>query len=288
MRLGDADGEAVASGDGRGQAFLELLAREAGGPIAAERVAVVVAHPDDETIGIGGQMSRLSGIKIVHVTDGAPRNEADAQAHGFQTPEAYAAARQAELRAALAIAGVPEGALTGLDVPDQEASLRLSEIVQRLAAFFRERQIDLVVTHAFEGGHPDHDATALAVHAATALLRANGPAIVEMPLYHLGLSGWTVQRFVAGAGPPELAIHLTEEQRRRKQAMLDAHVTQRQVLSMVAADVERFRPAPPYDFTILPNEGRLLYDLHGWGMTGTRWQSLAAAALQGLGLGAVL
>jgi hypothetical protein len=106
-----------------------------------------------------------------------------------------------------------------------------------------------------------------------------------MPLYHLGLTGWTVQRFVSVAGPQQLEIPLTDEQRRQKQAMLDAYVSQRQVLSMVAADVERFRPAPAYDFTVLPNEGRLLYDMHGWGMTGRRWQLLATATLQELGPG---
>ena len=282
--------EAVAAVDGRAQAFLDSLAAASVETIPADRIAIVVAHPDDETIGIGGQLSRLRGVTIVHVTDGAPRNGAGAQAHGFATPEAYAAARREELRAALALADVPEAALVSLGIPDQEASLRLSDITGRLVAFVRERGVDLVVTHAFEGGHPDHDATALAVHAAAALLRGEGlaPAIVEMPLYHLGLSGWTVQRFAAGAGPPELEIQLGDEPRRRKQAMLDAHVTQRQVLSMVAADVERFRPAQAYDFTVLPNEGRLLYDLHGWGMTGTRWQSLATAALHDLGLGAVL
>jgi LmbE family N-acetylglucosaminyl deacetylase len=282
--------EAIASADGRAQAFLDLLAGEARDPIAAERIALVVAHPDDEIIGMGGQLSRLRGITIVHVTDGAPRNEGAAQAHGFQTPHAYAAARRKELRAALAVADVPDESLMGLGIADQEASLHLPDLARRLAAFFREREIELVVTHAFEGGHPDHDATAFAVHAAVALLGRERPApvIVEMPLYHLGLTGWTVQRFVAAAGPPQLEISLTDDQRRRKQAMLDAHVTQRRVLSMVAADVERFRPAPAYDFTVLPNEGRLLYDMYGWGMTGTRWQSLAKAALQELGPGAAL
>ena len=280
---------AAVSADGRAQAFLSLLAR-AVDPIPAERIAIVVAHPDDETIGVGGQLSRLPGITIVHVTDGAPRNSDAALAHGFQTPEDYASARHEELRAALAIAGIADLKLVNLGIADQEASLHLPDLARRLAALFPERKIDLAVTHAFEGGHPDHDAAAFAVHAAAALLRPDGLAlaIVEMPLYHLGLTGWTVQRFVAAAGPPELEIHLDDERRRRKQAMLDAHVTQRQVLSMVAADVERFRPAPAYDFTALPNEGRLLYDLHGWGMTGTRWQSLAAAALQDLGLGVVL
>ena len=279
-----------ASASTTAQMFLKALAADPAGPIAADRIAIVVAHPDDETIGMGGQLARLRGVTLVHLTDGAPRTDGAAQAHGFASANAYAAARRAELRAAMAIAGVPEQALVSFGVADQDASLRLTEIAHRLAALCRDRRLDLVVTHAFEGGHPDHDAAALAVHAAAALLRDEGlaPAIVEMPLYHLGLSGWTVQRFVAAAGPEETEIHLTAEQRRQKQAMLDAHVTQHQVLSMVAADVERFRPAPAYDFHVLPNEGRLLYDMYGWGMTGLRWQSLAAAALEELGLGAVL
>jgi LmbE family N-acetylglucosaminyl deacetylase len=281
--------EAVAAADGKGQAFLRALAADPDEPIPAERIAVVAAHPDDETIGIGGQLARLRGVNVVHVTDGAPRQGDAAQRHGFATAVTYAAARREELRAAMALAGVPDRALVSLGIADQEASLHLAAIARRLADLCRERRRDLLVTHAYEGGHPDHDATALVVHAAAALLRDDGlaPAIVEMPLYHLGLSGWMVQRFVTRDGATETEIRLSAEQRRRKQAMLDAHATQRQVLSMIATDVERFRPGPAYDFGALPNEGRLLYEMYGWGMTGLRWLALAAAALDELGLGAV-
>src|ERR687893_223357 len=123
---------ATASAGGRAQAFLDLLAREADDSILAERIAIVVAHPDDETIGIGGQLSRLRGVTIVHVTDGAPRNDAAAQAHGFQTPEDYAAARREELRAALALADAADHALVNLGVADQEASLHLPDLARRL------------------------------------------------------------------------------------------------------------------------------------------------------------
>ncbi len=39
-----------------------------------------------------------------------------------------------------------------------------------------------------------------------------------------------------------------------------------------------------YDFTQLPNEGRLLYETQNWGMSGARWRELAATALAELGL----
>jgi hypothetical protein len=37
-------------------------------------VLLVAAHPDDEVMGAGAQLPHLSGIRIIHVTDDAPRN----------------------------------------------------------------------------------------------------------------------------------------------------------------------------------------------------------------------
>jgi hypothetical protein len=66
--------------------------------------------------------------------------------------------------------------------------------------------------------------------------------------------------------------------------MIAAHASQQRVLAPFATDVERFRPAPAYDFTRPPNGGRLYYERYAWGMTGERWRTLANDALKQLEL----
>jgi hypothetical protein len=47
----------------------------------------------------------------------------------------------------------------------------------------------------------------------------------------------------------------------------------------------RFRPAPAYDFTTLPNDGRLYYERFPWGMNGARWLMCVRQACDDLSLG---
>ncbi len=274
---------------GRGAAFLNALGAQPRHPFAATDTAVVVAHPDDETGGAGGQLARLRGVTVVHVTDGAPRRMADAQRLGFATHAEYAAARREELRAAMAEAGVAQSALVSLEVADQEAPHQLVAIARRLAAIFAERRIAIVLTHPYEGGHPDHDATAFGVHAACALLAGEGrlrPAVVEMASYHAGPGGGMVAQEFPEAAGFELILHLDDEDWARKQRMLSAHGTQQATQPPFNSRFERFRSAPEYDFGALPNGGHLFYEQFDWGMTGARWQTLAASALRELGAGA--
>jgi N-acetylglucosamine malate deacetylase 2 len=277
--------------------FLDALADPRRAPIAAQDVALVVAHPDDETIGCGAQLNRLQGMAIVMVTDGAPIDLRDARARGFDTARAYAAARRQELQRAMAIAGAGEEALIHLAMADQQATAKLIELTLRLAEIFLRRGIAIALTHAFEGGHPDHDATAFAVHTAAMLLGRRGRTIliIEMPFYRLGGSltarftrprgrQMVTQRFAPANGCRGVAIRLSHEEQAHKRRVLAAYASQRRALSSFGVDVEQFRCAPSYDFASLPNGGRLLYERHDWGITGERWCALARAAQSELGV----
>ncbi len=268
-----------------GERFLAALADPARGTLPF-RTAIVVAHPDDETIGCGAQLPRFSDLVIIHVTDGSPKNGADAAALGFAGPDDYRAARRRELEGAVAVAGIPPERLQSLQWPDQEASFHLATIATDLAG--RLADTEIVLTHAYEGGHPDHDSVAFAVHAACRSLAERGgpPALIEMPLYRLGEQDWAVQSFVPDPRVPETVIQLGPEESTLKRAMFAEFVSQGHVLPRFSLATEPFRLAPPYDFARLPNKGVLLYERLEWGMTGARWLELAGAALVELGLGA--
>lgn len=269
-------------------ALLELLAAPEDAPLPPlPATMVVMAHPDDETVGAGSRLPRLAQAQFTCVTDGAPRDGEDA-ARLALTPADYARERRLELQTVLVRCGIPPGHLRILECADQQAALQLAPLARQLADLFAEYRIAAVLTHAYEGGHPDHDATAFAVHAAAALLRARGatePGIVEMASYHRGPEGLRTCSFLPApeGDVPVTTLQLTAAERERKADLVASYATQAQTLRSLALDCEAFRPAPRYDFRQPPHPGTLNYELHPWGMTGEGFRKLAAEALTELG-----
>lgn len=250
----------------------------------SQKVLIVAAHPDDETIGMGAQLCRLDDALLVHVTDGAPRDGEDMTRYGFGRPQDYAAARRAELINALEAGGASALRTTALDIPDKEACRDPARLARHLAQLLSSENPVAVFTHSYEGGHPDHDAVAFAVHAACHLIRAEtAPAVLEMPLYHRRGDAVVRGEFVdANAGG--VVIPLDSEDLCRKQRMIDCFATQRWLLMDFPLDCERLRIAPAYDFRKPPHRGVLHYETFGWDITGAQWRQQAAAALVELGL----
>ena len=278
-RVEEALSERVA---GEGGSFeLSAYLRSSIGPL------VIVAHPDDESLGVGGQLQHWPAAMFIHVTDGSPRDLRDAHSAGLKTQADYAALRQRELDSALALAGFDSEARLGLGLIDQEAATNLEYLTRRLACIFLDAKPQAVITHPYEGGHPDHDAVAFAVHSARQqVLLATGlaPMILEMTSYH-NEAGWMrTGEFLPAADSPITTLHLNAAQHEFKRRLLRCFPSQSQTLRQFKCHCERFRIAPKYDFTEPPHEGTLFYEQYGLGMHGRDWRVLSAKALASLGI----
>lgn len=267
--------------------LLERLCAPVDDPRPAPATLVIVAHPDDEVVGAGARLPRLKQAVFAHVTDGAPRDGRDAALHGFATAQEYAGARQRELEAALTLAGISQSQTRALGFADQEASLHLAALARRVMALMREIRPEVVLTQPYEGGHPDHDATAFAVHAARKLLPMKGvhpPVVLEMTAYHNSSGGIRPGVFLPAEGADTVTLDLSEVERDFKRKLLECFPTQQGTLQYFPVWTERFRIAPAYNFTQPPHTGTLFYEMYPWGMTGDRFRALAQEAMKELHL----
>lgn len=264
---------------------LQRISAPASSTLPLPRALLLFAHPDDEVIAVGARLERFRESRLICVTDGAPRDGVDARAKGFGSLAEYAQARCRELQSALRLSGlVPAQVMHQLNcqIADQQAPRRLVELTLALAAELREFQPELVLTHPYEGGHPDHDSCAFAVHTAVHLNAAHCP-IVEAAFYHAGPNGIETGRFLPG-GSAAWIHRLSADEKKNKRERLDCFLSQKETLRSFGIEDERFRLAPEYDFTRPPHPGRLFYESFSWGMTGARFRDLSATALKQLRL----
>ena len=247
---------------------------------------LVVAHPDDESLGAGALLASLApAVFVLHLSDGAP-HDTDGPVHRSSAParRAYAATRRAELYRAMQEAGLPPSHLSCLGFVDQQLSWLMADVTRALLMALRALRPAVVVTHAYEGGHPDHDATAFAVHAACQRLPSElCPLVCEMGLYYLAGSEVRRLQLLPGAGRV-LDHRLSDDEQQRKQAMLASFESQLEVVRLFPADRESYRREPRPDFRRPPHPGQLHYEHHPWGITGARWRELAGESAAALGV----
>ena len=258
------------------EALKRLLAGE---PDRALRVGVLAAHPDDETIGASSLLARLPSTHVIYLTDGAPRDR-NLWPPNMQGPrEDYAEVRRQEAASALARVGISPGQSHRLGAVDQEAVLNLRELSRQLSELLAQLRTNLLITHPYEGGHPDHDCAALVARLALQRLEGAGvSSLCEMTSYHAREGQCITGEFLNPDASTEIVCDLTEEDRERKRRMMDEYKSQRLVLENFPIVAERLRTAPEYDFTNPPHEGKLWYEHMGW-TTGQRWRELATRAV---------
>jgi N-acetylglucosamine malate deacetylase 2 len=249
-------------------------------PVKLPRLLVLAAHTDDETIGASAAIGRSEEAWVVYLTDSAPK-KSKLRSRRLRREE-YAALREAEAQHALRLAGVPPHRILLLGATDQEAAFTLDALVTHFLLAVARIRPEWIITHAYEGGHPDHDSAAFVAAMALNLLeqqQAGGPILLEMTSYFAegDRRVSTAFRSEQDQGWP---LWLTSEELSRKREMWACYSSQANVLREFPLEPERLRRAPVYNFLQPPHPNKLWYEQMGWPMTGAHWRKLARQAME--------
>jgi LmbE family N-acetylglucosaminyl deacetylase len=144
------------------------------GSAQPRKLMAVLAHPDDESLGVGGTLAKYAaeGVDVFLVTatrgDGGRFRGLRSDDRQHPGREALGQIRENELRAAAKVLGVRDVSVLGYH--DQHLDrAQPGEVVARIAAELRRTRPDVVITFGPDGayGHPDHIAISQFTTAAT-------------------------------------------------------------------------------------------------------------------------
>jgi LmbE family N-acetylglucosaminyl deacetylase len=185
------------------------------------RLLLVLAHPDDESLGNGGTLVKYAseGVETYLVT--ATRGESGwfGPEEENPGPEALGRTREGELRDAAEVLGLQEVNL--LDYRDGElADADAGEVVAKIVAHIRRIRPHVVITFDQNGlyGHPDHIAicqlttAAVAAAADPSYADADGQAAHHVSkLYYMAWTESEVELYHSAFG--ELAMQINGHRR---------------------------------------------------------------------------
>lgn len=139
-------------------------------PPAPRRLLVTVAHPDDETFGMGSTIAHYAAAGVeVHVACATRGEVGEISPESDATPETLGDVREGELRSAADVLGVKKVHLLGFrdsgmipaeenDDPAVFINANEADVIVKLTRLIRDVRPHVVVTMGPDGGtgHPDH------------------------------------------------------------------------------------------------------------------------------------
>jgi LmbE family N-acetylglucosaminyl deacetylase len=167
----------------------------------------VFAHPDDESLAMGGTLARYAqagvDVSLVCATRGEWGIISDPT---IATRENLGEVREQELRAACRVLGISQ--LHFLDCPDSDVNhTDWPEVEEKIVRHIRELRPDVIVTFGPDGlyGHPDHIAVST---LTTAAFKSAGEACHFTEQFEQALEPHRASKLYYAQFPQNLAAEL--------------------------------------------------------------------------------
>lgn len=194
------------------------------------RLVVLAAHPDDETLGAGGLISRAAALGVPITVVIASNGEASHPLSPTHTPRQLAAIRRDEVLAA--VTGLaPTATVRFLDFPDGAVSEHIPAISQAISAEIAHGGVGTRVFAPWRAdGHPDHAAVG---DAAAAAIDNTAARLWEYPIWAWH---WSEPTSDLWREPRLRILELPEADHAAKARAIAAHTSQVEPLSAEAGD----------------------------------------------------
>ena len=225
----------------------------------AQRILVLIPHPDDEAVGCVAAITRAraQGAMVfgAYLTSGVPAPEAlwPWQREGQQGRMIH---RRHEAQRAAEMLGLEMASYQ--NIPTRTLKSALDGTHDLLTRLIEHHKPDVLWTPAYEGGHQDHDAA----NFLASTFCTNLP-VWEFSEYNFAGGRVRSQEFISRNGT-EQEIVLKANERRFKRAVLGTYVSERENLSHIWTEREVFRPLAEYDYSRPPHPRKLFYERFQW------------------------
>lgn len=227
--------------------WAHAIARNAPRPTelrGVDRLIVIAAHPDDESLGAGGLIATAAEQGVpVHVVV-ATAGEASHRASPTHSPDLLRSIRHDELEAAMRLLA-PHARTEFLDLPDGQLAAHAPALRERLDTLldeFGDERI-LLVAPWHGDGHGDHEAAGAVARAVSA---ASGARLLEYPIW---LWHWAAPDDPAVPWREMTQLQLSERAIAAKRDAMAAHRSQTAPLSTAIGDEALLSPEFQAHFT---------------------------------------
>ncbi len=220
------------------------------------RLVVLSSHPDDESLGAAGLITRFAGLGIPVTVVVATNGDASHPHSPTLSPQQLSALRRQELMSAISLLA-PRADVHFADLPDGKLSEHEQDLSDVLDSFALTEG-DLIVAPWRGDGHPDHE---VAGRVAARIATETRAQLLEYPVW---MWHWASPTSNEVPWSSFVSLQLDSEELSRKAAAIAAHVTQNSALSAAPGDeillTEGFRDYfhRPFEIYVTPLGSRTL------------------------------